>query len=428
MKIPAVFLLCAVCALTCAAETRTLTLKQALALALQQNPDLVIARLDQQKARDQVSINKDPFSPKVFAGSGAAWTYGFPASIDGSAPSIVQVRTNMSLFDRPQSYMIASANESLRGAGIALEQRQAEVVFRVASLFIEAEDAARALDASKQEQASLTRAQQLIQARVNAGQALAIEPRKAGLAVREAAHTVATLEKSAASTERSLAEALGLAPGDQVRAAPEEFPTLEAPLSQPDAIASALSSSPEIRKLESDLQAKTLEIKSYKANRLPKADLVAQYAFLAKFNNYTEYFQRFQYNNAELGASFSIPLLTGRSAKAYAESAGADAAKIRAQITQTRARIQGDIENAYDDLRVAEDGRELALEDLDVTRESTTQDLARQNEGQVLPAQVEQDRAEEQEKWRAYYDAEAGVQRARLNLLRVTGGLQEALK
>src|SRR5689334_21832597 len=101
MRAPVLFLLCAV---VCAAESRTLTLRQALDLALQQNPDLVISRLDQQKARDQVTITKDPFMPHVYAGSGAAYTNGFPTSIDGNAPSIVEARTVMSLFDRPQSY------------------------------------------------------------------------------------------------------------------------------------------------------------------------------------------------------------------------------------------------------------------------------------------------------------------------------------
>src|SRR5580658_1216427 len=116
MKIPAMLVFGAlICTKMVCAETRTLTLRQALDLALQQNPDMVIARLDEQRSRDQVTINKDPFSPKVFAGSGAAWTYGFPTSIDGSAPSIVQAKTNMAIFDRPQTYLVAQAKEALRG-------------------------------------------------------------------------------------------------------------------------------------------------------------------------------------------------------------------------------------------------------------------------------------------------------------------------
>ena len=413
-------------ALSCVAQTRTLTLRQALDLALQQNPDMVIARLDQQRASDQVLISKDPFSPKVYAGSGLAWTYGFPTSIDASPPSIIDAKTNMSLYDRPQSYLVAQAKESLRGAGISLNQRQAEVIYRVASLFIDAENAARGLDAAKQEDDILVRAQKLTETRVAEGEALNIESRKAILAEEQAAHRVKTFNRDLSTAERSLGLALGLAPGDQVHAAAEQFPALEPPVSEDEAIAAALDNSPEIKRLESDLQAKTLELKSYRAYRLPKADLVAQYSLESPFNNIQKYLNHFQLNNVELGASFSIPLLAGKSAKAYSSQAEEDAAKIRTEIARTRRRIRDDIENAFDDLSVADDARKLALDDLSLTRESTTLDLARQSE--ILPVQVEQDRAAEQEKWRAYYDAQAAAQHARLNVLRLTGTLEEALK
>src|SRR5437763_2410729 len=113
MKLPslAVFLgLCAT-ALSLHGEVRNLTLRQALDQALAQNPDLLLARLDQQKARQRVTVMRDPFVPKVFAGSGAAWTTGFPNSIEGSAPSIFQVRAQMAIFNRPQSFLVAQANE-----------------------------------------------------------------------------------------------------------------------------------------------------------------------------------------------------------------------------------------------------------------------------------------------------------------------------
>ncbi len=431
MKIPAVLLLSALtCAFTfnCAAETRTLTLKQALDLALKQNPDLILARLDEQKAREQVRISSDPFSPKVFAGSGLAWAYGFPSSIDGSAPSIVQVRTNMSLYDKAQSYLVAEARETAHGAGIGVEQKRNEVIYSVASAYIDAENDARALEAARQEDSELDRVKQLTQARVEAGQELAHAAAVANVAELDAKHRVTVLDGQLSKAERSLAAVLGMNPGDRVHAADDEVPSLQVPVSEEQAIANALSNSPELRKLSSDLAAKALELKSYKAYRLPKVDLVAQYSLLSKFDNYTEYFQRFQYNNAELGASFSIPLLSGHSAKAYIASSEIDADKIRAQVAQTRTRIQNDIEDAFADFRVADEGRQVALEYLNVTRDSTTQDLARLREGQVLPAQVEQDRADEQTRWRAYYDSLATAEKARLNVLRLTGTLEAALQ
>ena len=101
MKASVIILFLPLCAL---AEIRTMTLRQALDVAVEQNPEVVLARLDRQKARDQVTVVRDPFVPKIYAGSGAAWTHGFPGSIDGNAPSIFQAKTVMSLFDRPQSF------------------------------------------------------------------------------------------------------------------------------------------------------------------------------------------------------------------------------------------------------------------------------------------------------------------------------------
>ena len=112
MKAPVVLLLIAFAA---TAEVRTLTLREALDIALKQNPDVVLARLDQQRARAQITIVTDAFVPKVFAGSGAAYTNGFPMSIDGNAPALLQARTQMAIFDRPTSYRAAQAREAVRG-------------------------------------------------------------------------------------------------------------------------------------------------------------------------------------------------------------------------------------------------------------------------------------------------------------------------
>src|ERR1700759_1206830 len=84
------------------AETSTLTLQQAVARALQESPDIALARIDEQKAALNVRVVKDPFSAKVGMGSGIAYTNGYPLSIDGSGPSIIQARASQYLFNTPQ--------------------------------------------------------------------------------------------------------------------------------------------------------------------------------------------------------------------------------------------------------------------------------------------------------------------------------------
>src|SRR5262245_53512854 len=89
------------------AEVHSLTFRQAIAAALRQNPDIALARLDEEKARQAVRVARDPFIPRVVVGSGLAYSNGFPMSIEGSAPSVFQAQASQYIFNRPQSITIA---------------------------------------------------------------------------------------------------------------------------------------------------------------------------------------------------------------------------------------------------------------------------------------------------------------------------------
>ncbi len=424
MKLSALLLMLALCA---SAEVKTMTLRQALNVALSQNPDLLLARLDQEKARSQVTIVREPFVPKIYAGSGAAWTTGFPNSIEGSAPSIVQAKTVMALFNRPQSYLVAQANEGVRGAAIQSALRQQEVVYRVASLFLDAEQAARSLEAAQRQAESLVRVRELTGQRVSEGRELPIESKKANLAVLRANQHADALSLDLINAETALALALGMNPDDRVRAAVEERTPVDVPVSAEESIERALENSNEIKNLESNMQSRMLEIKSYKAERLPKVNLVAQYSLLAKYA-YQDFFANFQRNNGQLGASIEIPLLVGHAPSAQASQAETEVAKLRIEVRRTRARITADLRRAYQDLKRSESTREVARADLDLAREELTIDLAQMDEGRLPLAKVEEARATENEKWLAYYDAQHTAEIARLNVLRQTGTLEAALR
>ena len=424
MKLFAIFLFLAVAV---SAEVKTMTLRQALDQALAQNPDLLLARLDQQRARQQVTVTRDPFVPKMFAGSGAAWTTGFPNSIEGSAPSIVTVRTQMAIFNRPQNYLVAQAGEAVRGAGADVARRQEEVVYRVASLYLDAEQATRSLDAARRQGASLQRMRELMDQRVAEGRELPIEAKKANLAVLRANQHLQVLSQDLLNTETALGLALGLAPEDQVHVVTEDREPLPVGESEEASIERALESSNELKRLQSDLQAKFLEVKSYQAERLPRVNLVAQYSLFAKYN-YQDYFTRFQRNNGQLGASIEIPLLMGRASMAQAAQAQTDIAKLRIEVSRIRARITGDLRTAYQNLRRAESARDVARADLDLVREELTVSLAQMDEGRLPLAKVEEVRARENEKWLAYYDAQHLAEVARLNVLKQTGTLEAALR
>jgi outer membrane protein len=425
MKASVVFFLIAFSA---AAEVRTLTLRQALDIALKQNPDVILARLDQQRARAQVTIAKDPFLPKLFAGSGIAWTNGFPMSIDGNAPAIVQAKAPMAIFDRPQSYRAAQANEVVRGMEFDVGMRQDEAAYRVASLFFDADQGARSLAAVERQMESLVRVRDLTGVRVSEGRDLSIESSRADLKVLQAQQRQAELSDAVADAETSLAQVLGFSPGDRVHPAQEDERRPVALDSEESAIQQALNTSREIRRLESNLQAKNLEINGYRAERLPKVDFVGQYSLLSKYNNYEKFFGAFQRHNVELGASITIPILVGRSGQAAMAQSQVDIEKIRTEIGRTRSRITADLQRAYRDVRRTETAQKLARADLDLAREQLSLDLTRYDEGQVTMAQVEASRAAEQEKWIVYYDTQHALEVARITVLKHSGTLLASLQ
>src|SRR5580700_9425401 len=121
------------------AETHTLTIQQAVDRAVAQNPEIVMARMDEIKANEAIRVAKDPFSPRLGGGSGLAYTNGFPLSIEGAAPSIFQAKANQYLLNRPQTWAVAQAKENARGAGFAAGEKRDDIAYRVATMFVDVE-------------------------------------------------------------------------------------------------------------------------------------------------------------------------------------------------------------------------------------------------------------------------------------------------
>src|SRR5712692_5283217 len=124
-------------------EKRPFTLQQVVGLALRQNPDYLLARLDEQRARQAVAVERSPFIPKIVVGSGLAFSNGFPLSIEGSAPSIVQAYGSKFIYNRQQSFRVREAREVANAATHSTEAKANEVAFRVAATYLDFERASR---------------------------------------------------------------------------------------------------------------------------------------------------------------------------------------------------------------------------------------------------------------------------------------------
>lgn len=410
------------------AETRTLTLKQAVDLALEQSPDLVLARLDEIKANQAIRAARDPFVPKVFVGSGLAYTYGFPMSIDGSAPSIVQARAVASIYDKGKSLKVAEERENARTARLTSEGKREEVAERVAIAYLDADRAARLARIAAKQIDALTQALAATKVRVTEGRAIRLDEMRAELEREKARERTRLLESDARFAQTQLSILVGGTAEDRVETSLEIAPISGLPDSEAVAVKQALENSSELKRLQSSLLAQGFNLQQERAARLPKVELVAQYGLFAKFNNFDQYFNRFQRNNAQLGVSFQLPVLAGTAASAAAATAHAESDRLRTEVNRVRNRTSFETQRAYQAVTNAERSRDLARLELEVRRENVAVTLARQESGRATLAEVEQARFAEDERWIGYYDAQHQVERAKIALLRWSGSLLAALR
>src|ERR1700680_751478 len=81
-------------------ETQTpLPFRTIIELALKNSATTGIATADLQRARATYTQTRDLFLPQMVVGSGLAYSYGFPLSLEGAAPSIFNVNVQEFLFN-----------------------------------------------------------------------------------------------------------------------------------------------------------------------------------------------------------------------------------------------------------------------------------------------------------------------------------------
>jgi outer membrane protein TolC len=308
-----------------------------------------------------------------------------------------------------------------------VQAKSDDVAYQTAALFLDAQQLARSVQSLRLEVESLERVSEAVKVRVEEGRELPLENKRVAVDLARARQRAAGLSSDLEYAEASLAVVLGYAAGDRVEPREEEGKAPEIPESEQAARDLALKNSREIRRLESELEAKGFEVREYQSYRLPIIDLVAQYSLFAK-STYQSFFTHIQRNNGQLGVSITIPIMGGSAVKGQLSQAQADVLELRAQVNQTRNRIELETQRNYQELEKSQAAREVARLDLDYAREQVSVLLAQLGEGRIPRQKVDDARLNEQEKWIAFYDADHAVEKARLNLLRGTGTLIASLR
>lgn len=406
-----------------AASPVALTLKRAVELALQNSKEIQVAKIQASVADRAAQITKAQFMPNLYAGSGAGYTNGIPETPGGRAPSVFNVTYTEQVFNEPLRGQAKEQQEQAKAQKIALEEAKNNVISRTAMAYLELGKVRHSLELLQGEQDSAEKIVQITQEREGQGFELPVEVTKAQLIKARVTQRTLQLEEREDELEVFLRYQLGMPETQVIEVTPEDLPG-EAEQAGDNLIAAALTNNTDLRLAESDVRAKEFRLKGEKRGYFPTLELVSIYSILAKFNNYTEFFNHFQRNNYNAGIDVQVPIFSAQ-LRANIGLAQVNLEAAKASLTSKRTELSANVRQKTRRVREMDAAKEVARLELQLAQQNIAVLQAQFGEGKLNLRDMEKARVDENEKWMVYLDANFQKQQAQLDLLKTAGQLDK---
>ena len=396
--------------------------RQAVEMALQHSGVMGIATINQWRAFKGYQEVRANYIPQITIGSGLGYSYGFPLTLEGSAPSVANFTSVQSLFNRSLQQFIKAAKIDWKATSIDVEDKRNAVILDTALSYAQLDQLTSKLKVLNQGQAAAEKAQRVTEQRLQEGVDSKLDLTKSQLVAARIRLRIAEAQAQADVLREHLSKLLGV-PAESIAVDPGSVPQLPAISQDDDIVTRAVSTSPTVRLAQQKVDAAQARAKGEHRASWPTVDVATQYAYLARFNNYDVYYAKYLANNFSGGLNIRIPIFNSIQ-KAKAEQADADVQLAQKQAELTRNQVSENalkLQRSLRELAAARDVAELewqvAQGDLDAVQARTETGNANTREQQNAQLDV-------QDKYAAYLDAEFALSSAELQILRLTGELQ----
>ncbi|HMD09557.1 MAG TPA: TolC family protein [Candidatus Acidoferrum sp.] len=400
-----------------------LTLKSAIEMALRNSKDIQIAKLQASLAQHATQVSRAGFLPNVYAGSGAGYTYGIPETPGGRAPSLFSLTYTEEIFNEPLKGQGKELEEQARSQRIVLEDVKNSVIVRTAMAYLELGKVRHSLELLRAEQESADKILQVTQERQGEGYELPVEVTKAQLTKAQVTQRILQLEGREDELEVFLQGQLGLGQEQAIEVTPEELPG-EAEQEGANLVAIAMQNNVGLLLAESDVRAKEFRLKGEKRGNLPTVEAVSTYSLLASFNNYSEFYKKFQRNNFNAGVQVQVPIFSAKMREDIG-LAQINLQTAQATLASKKTQVSAEVRQKTRHLRERDAAKEVARLELQLAQQNIGVLQTQYGEGKVNLRDVERARLEESEKWMAFLDANFQRQQAQLDLLKTAGQLDK---
>ena len=343
------------------------SLSTVVELAVRNSTAVRGAAADVQRAEAGLSESKDVYMPSFVMGSSIGYSYGFPVG----QPSVYSITSQSLIYSFSQPDYIRAARASLKSAELRLKDDEEQVALDTALAYIQLDNDTRELAALEEEKKFAEKLVEIERDRVAGGVDGRMEVTKAELTSAQVDEKRLHLEAGASQLRQKLAHLTGL-PASSFVTDTKSIPPSPV-FSKTDSIEDTLpSTNAGIQAAYANAKSKRLtSFGDQKQNFRPQFSFGAEYNRYAKFNNYEEYYLRFQHNNFDIGVQITFPIFDAsrkakaRQSAAEAARAGADADQAKFQTSEEVYSLRNSIAELENQERIARLRNDLAQEQLE---------------------------------------------------------------
>ena len=354
-------------------ETLRLTLPEAVALALADNPDIALTRHRQQSATASIKAARGRFLPSLQGNAGSSENFRQQSSSNGSNEyqnADLQLTANLNLFNGfADNAGLDASRQQLQAADANLQHQRQTLAFTVASRFIAVLSNDELTQVAAQNLQSQQDLEHQIKAFYKAGVRTVTDFYQQQAATAQAEFRLLDARRNLQVGKLQLLQALGRAPTTAIEALPPDTQSLNKKLENLDlaqSVAQALAARNDLRAQQKQIAAARQQIRVAEAGYLPTLDLQATGG--SSYNNAVSgggfAGQLDDNRSVSLGLKLAVPIFDRnqtRSSVAQARISAADAAsnllKLQQQVGLEVGQALADYQRARQQLTTA--GRQL---------------------------------------------------------------------
>jgi outer membrane protein TolC len=415
-------LLCVlICLLPVTLSAEPVPLKRAVELALSHSTTSAIATADEQRAFAAYRELRNNYIPQGTIGSGLGKSWGFPLSLEGAAPSLVNFNASSALYNPSLREAMRAARVDIQATSAQSKDQRNQVIQDTVLSYASLSRWEQRIGRLQDEQSAAMKLEEAMAERVKEGVDSPVERTKARLAAARLHLRLTEAQGSADVLREHLAKLTGL-PAASIETISDSVPPFPA-LPLEEDLHSKVASNPAVESAVQHARAQYLRAKAEHRAFWPTFDFATQYARLTTYNNYDLFFKTFEPNNATIGVVIRFPFFNFAQ-REHARGADAEAAKAKQQAEAAKNQVSEETLKLQRTVRQLEAAQEVAELEYEVAESSLDALQTRVDAGTAPLRDLGDARTQANERFLALQDTKYDLQQASVSLMRSTGELE----